>query len=127
MRFEHFALNVPDPAAMAAWYVRHLGMRVIRKMSRSPHTHFLADGTGRTVIEIYSNPAAPVPDYAAQDPLVLHWALASDDPEADARRLVEAGATRVKDEPLPDGSLLIMLRDPWSVPIQLCRRARDLP
>ena len=29
MIFEHFALNVPDPQAMAQWYVAHCGMRVL--------------------------------------------------------------------------------------------------
>ena len=49
MDIEHLALNVPDPVGMAAWYVEHLGMRVLRKLDAAPFTHFLADGSGRVV------------------------------------------------------------------------------
>src|SRR6266446_4025618 len=30
MKIEHFALQVPDPVAMAQWYVNHLGFSVAR-------------------------------------------------------------------------------------------------
>ena len=30
MKFEHFALNVTAPREMAAWYVAHLGLQVLR-------------------------------------------------------------------------------------------------
>ena len=32
MNIEHVAFNVPDPAAAAEWYARHLGMRVVRRV-----------------------------------------------------------------------------------------------
>ena len=31
MRIEHVAFNVPDPLAMARWYVEHLGFEVKRR------------------------------------------------------------------------------------------------
>ena len=41
LNLEHFACNVSDPAAMAAWYVEHLGMQVVRRVptpgSRKDH------------------------------------------------------------------------------------------
>ncbi len=124
MKFEHFALNVPDPAAMARWYVEHLGFAIARQRVDPPFTHFLADETGRVVMEIYANPKAPIPDYAAQHPLVFHFAVVADDARAQCRRLEAAGARLFLEEPLPDGSLLLMLRDPWGVPLQLCQRAK---
>ena len=33
MDIEHFAINVKDPRAMADWYVRHLGLRVLRSLN----------------------------------------------------------------------------------------------
>jgi glyoxylase I family protein len=126
LNVEHIACNVADPAAMAAWYVDNLGMRVIRKSSAPPHIHFLADADGRTVIEIYSNAADPVPDYAAMHPLRFHLAFATADPDASRAALVVAGATAVEDQTLPDGSRLIMLRDPWGLPLQLCKRTIPL-
>ncbi|HUL53747.1 MAG TPA: VOC family protein [Opitutaceae bacterium] len=122
MKFEHFALNVPDPRAMSRWYVAHLGLTVARHREDPPYTHFLADETGRVIVELYVNPKAPVPDYAAQHPLVFHVALVAADARAECRRLEQAGARLFLEEPQPDGSMLIMMRDPWGVPIQLCQR-----
>jgi glyoxylase I family protein len=126
LRVEHVALNVADPDAIAGWYVAHLGMRVVRRVEGVPHTRFLADAAGRTVVEIYASPEAPVPDYRAMDPLVLHLAFDSKDPDADRAELVAAGASAVSDGLLPDGSRLVMLRDPWGLAIQLCARTTPL-
>jgi len=126
MKFEHFGINVPDAAAMAAWYVEHLHMQIIRAIQGAPHTHFLADARGHVVMEIYSNTAAPIPDYATQDPLCLHVAFAVDDAAAKRDRLLASGATLVVNQTLDDGSLLVMLRDPWGVALQLCQRAAPM-
>ena len=47
LNLEHIACNVPDPEAMAAWYVEHLGMRVVRHVPVPTQIHFLADAAGR--------------------------------------------------------------------------------
>jgi glyoxylase I family protein len=125
MVIEHFALNVPDPVAFAAWYQTHLGLTVVRHLPEANQTHFLADARGG-VIEVYRNPAAPVPAYAEMHHLVLHLAFESADADADRARLLAAGATFVEAVLPPDGSKLYMLRDPWGVALQLCRRARPL-
>jgi catechol 2,3-dioxygenase-like lactoylglutathione lyase family enzyme len=117
MKFEHFALNVPDARAMSRWYVEHLGFVVVRRREDAPYTHFLADETGRLVVELYSNPSATIPDYAAGHPLVMHLALFTPDAGAVAHRLERAGAKPFSDEKLPDGSRLMFLRDPWGVPL----------
>jgi catechol 2,3-dioxygenase-like lactoylglutathione lyase family enzyme len=127
LNVEHVACNVTDPVAMAAWYVEHLGMRVVRRVQTPPYMHFLADADGRAVIEIYSNPTAdPVPDYAAMHPLRFHLAFAAPDPDAARAELVAAGATFVDEQALADGSRLLMLRDPWGLPLQLCKRTTPL-
>lgn len=127
MKFEHFALNVPDAKASARWYVAQLGLRVARTRDDSPFTSFLADDSGRVILEVYSNPAAPYPDYKAAHPLCFHVAFIADDPAAVRARLVAAGAAPAYEETLPDGSFLIMVRDPWGVPLQLVRRATPFP
>lgn len=126
MTFEHFALNVPDARAHAQWYVDHLGFSVVRRRDDAPFTHFLADDSRRVVVELYTNPAAPIPPYAAAHPLCFHFAVISRDAPADRARLESAGATFASEDALPDGSHLIMLRDPWGVPLQLCQRAHPL-
>lgn len=127
MIFEHFALNVPDVRATAQWYVVHLGLKVARARTDAPFTHFLADETGRVFIELYSNPVDPIPNYPAQHQLRVHFAFAVADARAERFRLEQAGATLIVEEPFPDGTLLIMMRDPWGVPVQLCQRAQPFP
>jgi catechol 2,3-dioxygenase-like lactoylglutathione lyase family enzyme len=124
MKFEHFALNVPDARAMARWYVDHAGFAIVRQREDAPYTHFLADETGRVIVELYTNPGAAIPDYAAAHPLCFHLAVVARDARAERQRLEAAGATLFREEPQPDGSLLIMLRDPWGVPLQLCQRTQ---
>ncbi len=127
MKFEHFALNVPDPRAQAQWYVQHLGFTIARSRTDAPFTHFLADETGRTIVELYVNSTVAMPDYAAMPPLNFHLAVVARDAKAERVRLERAGATLLREEPQPDGSMLIMMRDPWSVPLQLCQRTVPFP
>ena len=69
---------------------------------------------------------ARIPDYVCMDPLELHLAFDSRDPDADRDALVRAGATALSDGRLPDGSRLLMLRDPWGLALPLCARATPL-
>ncbi|GAA5127562.1 VOC family protein [Luteolibacter yonseiensis] len=126
MKIEHVAFNVADPVAVADWYVRHLGLRIVRHLPSPTQTHFLADDTGATVLEIYCNPPDQIPDYAAMNPLLFHLAFVSASPDDDRARLTDAGASFVDELKLPDGSHLVMLRDPWGVALQLCKRAVPL-
>ena len=127
MKIEHVAFNVEDPLAMARWYVEHLGFTVKRRAVEPPYAHFLADDSGTVMIEIYSNPDAPTPDYRTINPLVLHLALVACDIEADARRLTDAGATLVGEiQTAPNDDQLAMLRDPWGFAIQLVQRSSPM-
>lgn len=126
MKIEHIAFNVADPVAVAGWYVKNLGLEIVRHLPTPTQTHFLADDAGATVIEIYCNPPDQVPDYAAMNPLQFHLAFVSESPDADRALLLAAGASAVDELKFPDGSHLVMLRDPWGVPMQLCKRAASL-
>ncbi len=122
MHFEHAALNVPDPKAMAKWYVDNCGLRVVVANDSPPYMHFMADVTGRIIFELYANPKAPIPDYLEQHPLVLHLAFAVENIGETKARLLSAGATEFSDETQANGNRLVMLRDPWGIPIQLTSR-----
>lgn len=126
MKIEHVAFNVEDPLAMAAWYTENMGLKIVKQDQKSPFMTFLADTSGKMLIEIYNNPAALIPNYRKMHPLILHLAFVSDNPSEDMHRLVNAGATVISDDILDDGSHLIMLRDPWGICIQLCKRANSL-
>ena len=113
MNIEHVALQVPDSAAMADWYVQHLGCSIKRSTGEPAFIRFLMDGSGDAMMELYRNPKAPVPDYSAMDPLLVHIAFVSEDPEKDRDRLMAAGASLVDDyTKTPAGDELVMLRDP---------------
>jgi catechol 2,3-dioxygenase-like lactoylglutathione lyase family enzyme len=128
MQIEHVAVNLPDPQAAAAWYVEHLGMKVLRAQDEPPYMTFIADSDGKGVLEIYRNEEATIPDYPNQSPLVVHIAfLADTDLEAIRERLSAAGATVAEDiRPTPAGDHLLMMRDPWGLAIQFVRRATPL-
>ena len=122
MKFEHFAINVPNAKAVSLWYVKHLGLTVRKKMEESPNMIFLADDSGTVMLEIYNNPKGETLDFNNLHPLTVHLALVSEDPSADKKRLIAAGASEFSDDILPDGSHLVMLRDPWGICLQLCKR-----
>ncbi len=127
MRVEHVAFNVEDPLEMGRWYVEHLGFQVKRRVMEAPWAHFLIDSTGNTMLEIYGNKNAPLPDYRNMHPGILHLAFVSDDIEADGKRLCAAGGTREGDiAPLPGGDTMIFIRDPWGFTLQLVKRATPM-
>ena len=126
MKLEHFALNVEEPLTMAQWYVDNLGLKIVKQSTTAPYMTFLADDSGRIMIEIYTNPTDEVPPYRQMNPLLVHLAFVSENPGTDKDRLLAAGATLESDQKLEDGSHLIMLRDPWGLALQLCKRATPM-
>jgi len=127
MTIEHLALNVTDPVAMAAWYGKHLGMRVARKVEGPTHTHFIADSAGRTVLELYHQIKAPIPNYRAMDPFVLHVAFLTDDVAGNRQRLIASGAAADGDVVTNEaGDVMTFVRDPWGLTVQLMKRAKSL-
>ena len=127
MRIEHFALQVPDPVAMADWYVKHLGFAIARSGGEPAHARFLKDSSGSVMLEIYRNPKAAVPDHAGMDPLLLHIAFISRNLTAERDRLLKAGAKVAEDVfTSPAGDQLLMLRDPWGLALQFVKRASPM-
>lgn len=127
MIVEHVAWMVEDPLKVAEWYTNHLGFRVVRRLTERPWTHFLLAPGDAMMVEVYNNPLAEVPDYAAQDALVLHLAFGVDDVPAERDRLLAAGATIDTDcQVTADGDTICMMRDPWGFAIQLVKRAAPM-
>lgn len=126
MKIEHFAFNVKDPINMSEWYSKNLGLKTVKQVKEAPFTTFMADNSGRVMIEFYNNPSDNVPDYASMHPLLLHLAFVSNDPVSDKSRLLQAGATLVSEDKLDDGSHLLMMRDPWGFSIQFCKRGTPM-
>ena len=127
VRLEHVAINVEDPPAMVKWYCDNLGMKIVRKGPPPVNMHFISDAGGNMMLEIYNNPPDEVPDYPNMNPLSLHIAFMVDDVKAIMKKLMAAGATIAVDlETTQAGDEIVMLRDPWGVPIQFLKRAKPM-
>ena len=61
-------------------------------------------------------------NFETQHPLTFHLAFVSENAQEDRERLEVEGATFVEEVRKKDRSHLIMLRDPWGMPLQLCQR-----
>jgi glyoxylase I family protein len=126
VKLEHVAINVAEPRGLAQWFVEHLGMRLVSAQDEVPYAHFLADEDG-SMLELYNNPAAPLPNYADVHPLNLHFAFATPNIEEARARLVAAGATPIGEiSTNAVGDKLTFLRAPGQVPIQLVQRRTPL-
>jgi len=124
MKIEHVALNVPEPQAMAQWYVQNMGMKVVRADDNPPYITFLVDEAGGCMIELYANPTAEYLDYGQLNRSTFHIAFTVADVQRLRAQLIAAGATadgqiRVT----PKGDQLAFVRDPWGNTIQLVKRA----
>lgn len=127
MKIEHFAYQVEAPAKSADWYCENLGFVIKRESDIPVPVRFLADETGQVMLEIYNNRRITTPDYRSMDPLLLHLAFVCNDVPETANRLIAAGATLVSGpERLDSGDELAMLRDPWGLAIQLCKRSQPM-
>ena len=127
MRIEHLALQVSSPAAMADWYVEHLNFKVKLASDSPVPVRFIVDQDGLTMLEIYNNPKIEVPDYSKADVLTIHLAFVCNDISGETQRLIKAGATvEIEPKMLPTGDEMAILRDPWSLPVQLIKRKKRL-
>lgn len=126
MKFEHFAVNVEQPIEIANWYCEHLGLSLVFEQKESPFMRFLADETGRVIMELYNNPEAPIPHHVDNHPLVFHVAFETDNAEQEKARLLTVGATFFEEKKPAESTHLVMLRDPWGMPLQLCQRRNKL-
>jgi catechol 2,3-dioxygenase-like lactoylglutathione lyase family enzyme len=126
MLFEHYALNVLRPKEMANWYIAHLGLELVSQQDEAPFMTFLADSSHRVVMELYHRPDAEMTDFKEKHPLTFHMAFISKHAGADKHRLMAEGASFCEEVRKEDGSHLVMLRDPWGIPLQLCQRTNGL-
>ncbi len=112
---------------MAEWYGENLGMKVIREGPPPANMRFISDAGGNMMLELYNNPPDEVPYYRSMNPLSLHIAFMVDDVKAITRKLIAAGATIAVDvNTTPAGDELVILRDPWGVPIQFLKRTEPM-
>jgi glyoxylase I family protein len=125
MKLEHVAYQVAEPQAMAQWYCEHLGMTIAHQVE--DFCFFLVASDGEGMLEIYRNPAEPVPDWSARTAVEMHIAFWSDDVQADFDRLIAAGAAEIlPPQQLNADVMHTMIRDPWGTALQLIHRTRKM-
>lgn len=79
------------------------------------------------MMELYHNSAYPLLDLSSIHHLSLHIAFLVDDVRALRDTLIAGGAKLVEDIRVTNvGDQVLMLRDPWGVPIQFIKRAEPM-
>ncbi|MEO9510879.1 MAG: VOC family protein [Flavobacteriaceae bacterium] len=126
MVFEHLAINVDDVSSVVDWYVTHMGLKVVSAQKNAPFMTFLADSSNRVVLELYQKPDLQIIDFSKIHQLTFHMAFVSENSQKDRERLEQEGASYVEEVRKADGGHLVMMRDPWGMPLQLCERVSSL-
>ncbi|MCX6143181.1 MAG: VOC family protein [Ignavibacteriales bacterium] len=123
IRFEHLALNIPDPQSMTNWYYENLGYKVMRKGGAPNYTTFVSDAGGHMMMELFVNNQYPLLDFAKMNHLSLHFAFTVDDVRSVRTALIAAGATLAEElRETNTGDQVLVLRDPWGFAIQFIKR-----
>jgi glyoxylase I family protein len=127
IRPEHIAFNVPDPVAAAKWYTENLGMKVMRQGGAPAFTTFVADSNEHMMMELTHNAGVPLFEPAKLSHVSIHLAFMVPEIGTIKAKLLSAGATLVDDiTKTPSGDQVLMLRDPWGLPIQFVQRVKQM-
>ena len=118
MKLEHVSYNVAEPQKLMDWLCANLGFKQV-------HPAFIVDSTGQMALEFYRNGNAPIISWDNTAPLSMHIAFLSDDVDAEAKRLVAAGA-ELLETVHKDGFDMVMLRDPFGMAIQFVKRGKPI-
>jgi catechol 2,3-dioxygenase-like lactoylglutathione lyase family enzyme len=113
---------------MGEWYRDNLGFKILRRAGDDVDgVSFVVDGEGKTVLELGKLPEGPPLDGRSLLPLQLHIAVECEDPNAEAERLISAGAELLGESPRSSyKGEKILIRDPWGYTIQLVNRKNRL-
>ena len=102
-------------------------MKVMRKGGPPTYGTFVADAGKHMMMELYHNTAYPLLDLPSIHHLSFHFAFTVGDVQAIRDKLIVAGAKLVEDIRVSgSGDQILMLRDPWGVPIQFIERAEPM-
>lgn len=119
---EHTALASPSPAALARWYVDHLGFRINFEYDGN---YFVRAPNG-SMLEIIPSQGERKPEHP-RDPGIRHLAIAVDDFDAAYAKLKEAGV-RFHAEPYEtQGNRLVFFFDGDGNLLHLITRPAPLP
>jgi Predicted ring-cleavage extradiol dioxygenase len=121
---EHIGIAVEKPIEMARWYKEVLGFEIKFSGEDSEKAvAFVADADNKVMLELGKVPGVKPLRNSTSHHLQFHIALKSEDPDEDAKHLVQNGAKFVEKCPIARaGDYLVVLEDPWGNCIQLSKR-----
>ena len=114
-------LDCAEPDTMAAWYVRHLGFEVVSHLGGERRRWVLKDSGGFEFRLCRAYGKLKFPDFWSIDPDKFCLSYASQNLEADVKRLKAAGCDVVLQSNGPG----VLLRDAFGMPIRLVRHGGD--
>jgi catechol 2,3-dioxygenase-like lactoylglutathione lyase family enzyme len=127
IRPEHLAFNVSDPQRMTNWYIENLGMKIVREDTSPNYTSFFTGENRNMMLELFNNAAYPMLNMKTINHRSMHVAFIVDDVLTIRNALIAAGATLAEDIKISgEGDEILMLRDPWGVPIQCVKRGKPM-
>jgi glyoxylase I family protein len=126
---DHPAISCNDPRKLAAWYCRHMGMRIIGDNGQEPASLLLGysdDIRGGATLELMpvknpgGTPAAEVPRFVQG---LRHFAVRVSDFDAAYAKLKEAGVEYLFEPVIAvGGGRIVSFRDPEGNEVQIVQR-----
>lgn len=119
---EHTAIASPDPAALAQWYVEHLGFHINYRYD----AFFFVKAPNGTMLEIVPSEGA-AHAHGLKDPGIRHLAIAVQDFDAAYKQLREAGVQFLNEPYVNQGNRLVFFTDRDGNFLHLIEREQPLP
>jgi len=127
VRFEHIAFHVLDPVATAKWYTDNLGMKIVRVDGNPINIVFVADSITHMMVEFFRATNYPLFEPTKINPMSLHLAFSTPNIVETQKKLVDGGATIIDSlRKTVSGDQVLMLRDPWGLPLQFAERVKPM-
>lgn len=128
MEVEHIGFRVSEPISMAKWYAENLGFQVKRQNGDdSTGGAFILDKSGKMLLELFADTKIKAFQPDSESPLTVHLAFASEDIDADIKKLSESGAGFVeKNTNENTGDHIALMTDPWGNSLQIVQRKNKI-
>jgi|WetSurMetagenome_2_1015567.scaffolds.fasta_scaffold31534_4 catechol-2,3-dioxygenase len=125
---EHIGICVSNPIEMAKWYKKVLGFEIkFCGEDSEKAVAFVTDADNKIMLEFGKIPNVKTTKESLNHHLQFHIALKSENPDDDAKFLVQNGATFIEKCPITRvDDYLIVLEDPWGNCIQLSKRGNKI-
>jgi uncharacterized glyoxalase superfamily protein PhnB len=111
----------------AEWYKQNLGFIIVRQGNEPNFTTFVSDPNGKMMFEFFKNEDYPMQNFKDWNFMSIHIAFHCNDIVSIKNKLLEAGAVVSEELKKTDsGDQVMMLRDPWGLPIQFVQRIKPM-